>query len=120
VGTSRHEYEVANRYLHDLALKTGARSYQADSTQNLAYAFANIAEELRRQYSLGYYPKTPAQAGQRRQIRVRVNQPNLAVRTRDSYVFNPSGTITEDTAAQRNAPVLQRKFAQGTESGERN
>lgn len=116
-GTSRREYEVANRYLHDLALKTGARSYQADSTQNLAYAFANIAEELRRQYSLGYYPKTPAQAGQRRQIRVRVNQPNLAVRTRDSYVFNPSGGITQDTA-QRNAPVLQKKFAEGTDPGE--
>ncbi|MFN2516665.1 MAG: VWA domain-containing protein [Pyrinomonadaceae bacterium] len=110
VGTSRHEYDLANLYLRELAERTGARNYQADSTQNLSNAFANIAEELRRQYSLGYYPKTPAQAGQRRQIRVRVNQPNLAVRTRDSYVFNPSGTITEDTAAQRNAPVLQRKL----------
>jgi len=107
-GTSRHDYEVANRYLHELADKTGARSYQADSTQNLSYAFGNIAEELRRQYSLGYYPKRSAQAGERRQIRVRVNQPNLAVRTRDSYIFNPSGS-PEDTA-QRTAPVLQRKF----------
>lgn len=112
VGSSRHDYEIANRYLHELADRTGARTYQADSTQNLATAFANVAEELRRQYSLGYYPKNPAQAGQRRQIRVRVNQPNLAVRTRDSYVFNPSGTITEDTAAQRSAPVLQKKFAE--------
>ena len=119
-GTSRHDYDVANRYLHELAEKTGARDYQADSTQNLASAFANIAEELRRQYSLGYYPKTPAQAGQRRQIRVRVNQPNLAVRTRDSYVFNPSGTITEDTAAQRPAPVLQRKFIDPRQPPERN
>jgi hypothetical protein len=91
-----------------LADKTGARSYQADSTQNLSYAFGNIAEELRRQYSLGYYPRRSAQAGERRQIRVRVNQPNLAVRTRDSYIFNPSGS-PEDTA-QRTAPVLQRKF----------
>jgi len=107
-GTSRHDYEVANRYLHDLADKTGARSYQADSTQNLSYAFGNIAEELRRQYSLGYYPRRSAQAGERRQIKVRVNQPNLAVRTRDSYIFNPSGS-PEDTA-QRTAPVLQRKF----------
>ena len=108
-GTSRHDYEVANRYLHDLADKTGARSYQADSTQNLSSAFGNVAEELRRQYSLGYYPKRPAQAGERRQIRVRVDQPNLAVRTRDSYIFNPSGTV--DDTAQRTAPVLQRKFA---------
>ncbi|MDQ6652677.1 MAG: VWA domain-containing protein [Acidobacteriota bacterium] len=120
VGTSRHDYDVANRYLRELAEKTGARSYQADSTQNLSYAFANVAEELRRQYSLGYYPKTPAQAGQRRQIRVRVNQPNLAVRTRDSYVFNPSGTITEDTAAQRSAPVLQRKLIDPRQRAERN
>jgi Ca-activated chloride channel homolog len=115
VGTSRREYDLANRYLHELAQRTGARSYEADSTQNLASAFANIAEELRRQYSLGYYPKIPAQAGQRRQIRVRVNQPNLAVRTRDSYVFSPSGTITDDTA-RRSPPVLQKKLTYGNEN----
>ncbi|HEY0431271.1 MAG TPA: hypothetical protein VGC61_05615, partial [Pyrinomonadaceae bacterium] len=67
---------------------------------------------LRRQYSLGYYPKTPAQAGQRRQIRVRVNQPNLAVRTRDTYVFHP-GSASGDTASQQSAPVLQKKLARG-------
>ncbi|HKO45785.1 MAG TPA: VWA domain-containing protein [Pyrinomonadaceae bacterium] len=108
-GTSRNEYELANRYLQDLSEVTGARKYQADSIQNIAVAFSNIAEELRRQYSLGYYPKNPAQAGQRRQIRVRVNQPNLAVRTRDTYIFNP-GTKPPDTA--RSAPVLRRQFSE--------
>jgi len=108
-GSSRREYETANRYLDDLAERTGARRYQGDSNQNLADAFANIAEELRRQYSLGYYPKTAAQAGQRREIRVRVNQPNLAVRTRSTYVFNPSATDT----AQKSAPLLQKKLAAG-------
>ena len=111
-GSSRRDYEVANRYLHDLADKTGGREYQADTTQNLSYAFSNIAEELRRQYSLGYYPKRPALSGERREIRVRVNQPNLAVRARDSYIFNPSGnTDTQDTAAQKSAPVLRKKLA---------
>lgn len=108
-GSSRHEYETANRYLQEMAERTGARTYQADSMQNLASAFSKIAEELRRQYSLGYYPKNPAQAGQRRQIRVRVNQPNLAVKTRDSYVFNPSSTAPPDTA-QKSPPVLRRNF----------
>jgi VWFA-related protein len=117
VGTSRHDYDVANRYLHELADRTGARSYQADSTQNLSYAFANIAEELRRQYSLGYYPKSQSQAGQRRQINVRVNQPNVAVRTRDTYVFNPSATTTNDSAARRSAPVLQKKLVDGNDAG---
>src|SRR4030095_1272423 len=80
-GSSRRDYETASRYLRDLAERTGARNYEADSTQNLYSALAQIAEELRRQYTLGYYPKTPAQAGQRRQIKVRVNQAHAAVRT---------------------------------------
>ena len=108
-GTSRRDYELANQYLRELAERTGARQYNADTTQNLSYAFSNIAEELRRQYSLGFYPKRPAQAGERRQIRVRVNQPNLAVRARDSYVFNPSGTV-QDTAS-KSAPVLRRNLS---------
>jgi hypothetical protein len=73
---------------------------------------------LRRQYTLGYYPKAAAQAGQRRQIRVRVNQPNLAVRTRDSYIFNPSGPTTDDTAARRSAPVLQKKLVEPNDSSD--
>jgi VWFA-related protein len=108
-GSSRQEYEIANRYLRDLSENTGGREYQADSMQNLASAFANVAEELRRQYSIGYYPKRPAQPGQRRQIRVRTNQPNLAVKSRDSYIFNPSGTaVPDDNTANKNAPVLRR------------
>jgi len=89
-GTSRGEYDIANEYLLELANSTGGREYRADSLQNMSYAFANVAEELRRQYSIGYYPKRPPQAGQRRFIRVRARQPNLAVRARDSYIFNPS------------------------------
>jgi len=90
-GTARDDYDVGNQYLLELANSTGGREYRADSLQNMSDAFANVAEELRRQYSIGYYPKRPAQAGQRRQIRVRARQPNLAVRARDSYIFNPSG-----------------------------
>lgn len=109
-GTTQHEYDIGARYLRDIAARTGARLYEADSTYSLSSAFGNIADELRRQYSLGYYPKTPASAGQRRHVKVRVNQPNLAVRTRDTYIFNPSNTAGE-TAGQRNAPVLQKKLA---------
>lgn len=107
-GSSRGDYELANRYLRDLAQRTGARHHQADSTSNLSYAFANIAEELRRQYSLGYYPKRPPQPGQRRQVKVRVNQPNLAVRARDSYIFAPSSASDTQEANQRTPPVLRK------------
>ncbi|HLE63622.1 MAG TPA: VWA domain-containing protein [Pyrinomonadaceae bacterium] len=106
-GTSRREYEVANRYLDDLSVRTGARKYQADSIQNLATAFSNIAEELRRQYSIGYYPKRAPYQGERRQIRVRVNRPNLAVRARDSYVFKQDAGIASQDAGPR-PPLLKR------------
>lgn len=89
-GTGRNDYEIGSQYLRELANSTGGRQYPADSLQNMSYAFANVAEELRRQYSIGYYPKRPPQTGQRRQIRVRARQPNLAVRARDSYIFNPN------------------------------
>jgi VWFA-related protein len=109
-GTSKSDYNLASRYLHELADKTGAKTFEADSTQNMTYAFSQVAEELRRQYSLGYYPKSPAQPGQRRYVRVRVNQPNLAVRTRESYVFNSQGTITDDSA-RGSGPVLRKNLA---------
>ncbi len=108
-GSSRSDYELADRYLGELAHRTGARKYQADDIRNLSYAFANIADELRRQYSLGYYPTRPPQPGERRQVRVRVNQPNLAVRTRESYVFGGSADSHSTTARQ--PPVLRKKLS---------
>ena len=96
---------MGRRYLEELANSTGGREYRADSVQNMSYAFAQVAEELRRQYSIGYYPKRAPQAGQRRMIRVRAKQPNLAVRSRESYIFNPANAAPEKSAS--NPPVLR-------------
>ncbi len=86
-GATKADYARADRYLHALADKTGGRLYQANDTKQLAQAFTLIAEELRRQYSLGYYPKADtAENSDRRQIRVKVRQANLAVKARDGYV----------------------------------
>lgn len=108
-GGGRGDYELADHYLREIADTTGGREYRADTLQNMSYAFANVAEELRRQYSIGYYPKRPPQVGQRRQIRVRAKQPNLAVRARDSYIFNSSGTTSVlNNSQEPNAPVLRK------------
>lgn len=106
-GTSREEYERGDQYLHDLARVSGARLYNAEQ-QNLDYAFRSVAEELRRQYSLGYYPKTKPVAGERRGIRVRVNRPELVVRTRESYVFQPKANASAQTYPQQRPPVLRK------------
>jgi VWFA-related protein len=85
-GGSAEEYEKGRQYLEELALKSGGRKFEADSTMSLDTAFAGIAEELRRQYSVGYYPDTIGQKGERRQIKVRVMRPGLVVRAKNSYV----------------------------------
>jgi len=106
-GTSREEYERGDQYLHDLARVTGARLYNAEQ-QNLDYAFRSVAEELRRQYSLGYYPKTKPVVGERRGIRVRVDRPELVVRTRESYIFQPNANTSAQTQPQQKPPVLRK------------
>jgi Ca-activated chloride channel homolog len=85
-GTTAEEYRKAGEYLEDMANRTGGRIYQATTTSNLATAFSNIANELREFYSLGYYPPTEGKVGERRKIKVKINQTNLAVRSRDSYI----------------------------------
>jgi VWFA-related protein len=85
-GTSIGDYKLADQFLHQLATKTGGRLYAANDRTQLSDSFSKIAEELRHQYSLGYYPQTTLQSGERREIKVRVDQPNVAVRARDSYV----------------------------------
>jgi len=83
-GSSRAEYETGRKYLEELARNSGGRKFEANN--DLTAAFTGIAEELRRQYSLGYYPEAVGQKGERKKIRVRVKRPNLVVRAKDSYV----------------------------------
>jgi len=90
-GSSRGEYEEGRRYLNDLAQNSGGRTFEANANSNLDAAFAGIAEELRRQYSVGYYPEVAGQKGERRQIRVRVKRPNLVVKSKNSYIVGENG-----------------------------
>ena len=104
-GTSREEYRIGDQYLHALAAKTGARVYNAD--QDLTNAFALVAEELRRQYSLGYYPKPIGQPGERHHIRVRATRWDVVVRARESYIYQTSANSTAQTS-EPTAPILRK------------
>jgi Ca-activated chloride channel homolog len=90
-GTSNVEYARGRAYLTGLAAATGGKMVLAPTTPGgLTKAFESIAEELRRQYSIGYYPANPSSPGERRQIKVRVNRPKLVIRARDSYIVGGS------------------------------
>ena len=90
-GTSSAEYALGRKYLEDLSEATGGRVFRPEATPGgLTAAFEGIAEELRRQYNIGFYPSEEAQTGQKRQIKVRVNRPQLVIRSRESYVVGAS------------------------------
>ncbi|MDX6613243.1 MAG: hypothetical protein QOD75_2429 [Blastocatellia bacterium] len=80
------KYAVSESYMKELADKTGGRFYRAAGLADVQQAFGAITQELGMQYSLGYYPKGSAKASGQRSIKVRVRQPNLVVRARDSYL----------------------------------
>jgi hypothetical protein len=85
-GQSAAEYARGKQYLDLLAQNSGGREFEADTLGNLEAAFAGIAEELRRQYSLGYSPDNPGQPGERKQIKIRVLRPDVVVRAKNSYI----------------------------------
>jgi VWFA-related protein len=102
---SSEDYALGRRYLEELADYTGGRVFRPESTPGgLTNAFEGIAEELRRQYQLGYVPPEDGNPGQRKQIKVRVNRPNLAVRSRDSYIVGeqPKATPAAQPPAKSN------------------
>jgi VWFA-related protein len=95
-GATQADYDRADQYLQGMAEKTGGRMYRANDATQLAQAFTSIAEELRRQYSIGYYPQAgAASTDERRLIKVTVKRPNVAVRARNSYMRS-SGTPTPE------------------------
>jgi len=95
-GGSSAEYERGARYLQTLADNSGGRLFEADTTVNLETSFAGIAEELRRQYSIGYYPEKTGEPGERRSIKIQiVAKPGVVVRAKRNYVVKRQRTTTD-------------------------
>jgi len=78
-------YREADEYLDQLAKLSGGKIERADTLSDLQGAFAKIADELRHQYLLGYYPPDGRNYSKERKITVRVSRPNVMVRARPSY-----------------------------------
>jgi von Willebrand factor type A domain len=78
-------YKTADQYLQELAAKSGGKLHRADTLDSLPTTFARIANELRNQYSLGYYPTNPSRAGKFRKIQIKVTRKDAVVRARPGY-----------------------------------
>src|SRR5260221_2192735 len=77
---------VANKITEE----TGGRMISVSSEKKLLEAVDEISEELRRQYTLGYYPSNNAKEGKVRKMQVEAVNRDLKVLTRKSY-YAPKG-----------------------------
>ncbi len=87
-GQRRQRVEMRNEeaadFLTRLAEVSAGRSYKSDAS-DLKNTFRLIAEELRHQYRLGFYPDNSKVDGHRHMLRVEVTAPDAVVRARRSY-----------------------------------
>jgi Ca-activated chloride channel family protein len=77
--------EEGDFVLRRLAEQTGGRAFFPKEARELADVYADIREELTRQYALAYESTGGARNGEWRRISVRVDRPNVLVRTRQGY-----------------------------------
>ena len=83
-------YERGTRYLQSLAMTSGGRFQLSASLKDLEGSFIRIAEELRQQYTLSYYPKKTNSKSGKRRIKVVIGIADVLVHARASYVYRPS------------------------------
>jgi VWFA-related protein len=76
---------------HKLTEETGGRLIVVNSEKRLMEAFDQISEELRSQYTLGYYPTNTAKDGKFRKIKVEMNNHEFKVLARKGY-YAPKGS----------------------------
>ncbi|MEK6325617.1 MAG: VWA domain-containing protein [Acidobacteriota bacterium] len=78
-------YALSRRELRLLAERTGGRVYPVRLLSDLTGVYKQVADDLRSQYSIGYYPANKARDGQWRAIRVETRMREATVRARSGY-----------------------------------
>ncbi|MFN2481977.1 MAG: VWA domain-containing protein [Pyrinomonadaceae bacterium] len=83
---SRRLYQLARSEMQQLAKDSGGKTFDAIDLRAARRAFAEVAEEIGKLYSLGYYSTNKARDGSFRQIRVEVRGvPGAQVTAREGY-----------------------------------
>jgi VWFA-related protein len=83
---SRQLYDLARREMGEMARTSGGKAFAARTLQEARAAFAQVANEIGTQYSLGYYPANKTRDGRFRQIKVEMRGvKDASVRAREGY-----------------------------------
>jgi VWFA-related protein len=76
---------MRDNYLYAYAKQTGGNFDGQFRQKGIETSFADIAKEVRTQYTIGYYTHEPFIDGKYRQVEVRVLRPNLTVISKPGY-----------------------------------
>jgi VWFA-related protein len=73
------------KVLEQISRETGGRLFEVSGKQSVEKIYAQIEEELRNQYSLGYTPDRSDSGGGYHKIAVKTKQKDLVVQAREGY-----------------------------------
>ena len=88
--TTASNGQDGKKIMERIAVRTGARYFEAKKKDNLDEIYAQIAEELRGQYLLTYTPDVVDNEGGFHKIALKANKDDLQVATREGY-YAPGG-----------------------------
>jgi len=88
--TTASNGQDGKKIMERIAVRTGARYFEAKKKDNLDEIYAQIAEELRGQYLLTYTPDQVDKDGGFHKIALKANKDDLIVVTREGY-YAPGG-----------------------------
>jgi Ca-activated chloride channel family protein len=93
----KSEKEKAEALLNKLADETGGKAFFPRELSEVHQIAQQISNDLRTQYSIGYYPSNTKKDGTFRSVRVQVNSGSrkLIARTRTGYVASPQGAVSK-------------------------
>lgn len=87
-GQTDVEYALGKEYLSTIATNSGGRIFEAEAMGDLDRAFKGVADELRQQYAVGYYPDDTGKPGDRKKIKIDViGKPQAIVRSKTTYII---------------------------------
>ncbi len=81
----RMESRDGRKVLEDISRSTGGHFFEVSKHEPIQKVFADIEEDLRNQYNLGYTPDGVANSGTFRHIHVTTKQKGLSVQAREGY-----------------------------------
>ena len=96
-GQTDVEYQLGKEYLNTIATNSGGRIFEAAAMGDLDKAFKGVADELRQQYAVGYYPDDTGKPGDRKKIKIEViGKPQSIVRSKTTYVIKGEEPASEE------------------------